>query len=213
VIGYIPFLTTTIWLDSKPLIPRPETEFWVDKAITSLKQKTVQKPGWSPKILDLCAGSGCIGVAVAHALTNAHVTFAEIDPRHTPTIQKNCTHNAIAHYTLIESNLFQNVSGQFDIILSNPPYIDPLLNRTEPSVTNYEPHQALYGGHHGLELITRIITEAPKCLTPGGQLWLEHEPEQVHKIETLARRNGFQECTTHSDQYGVDRYSVLSMAY
>ena len=86
LIGHVPFLDTTISLDSKPLIPRPETEFWVEKVITEIKLGSAGAP---LRVLDLCAGSGCIGVAVAKAIPGATVDFSEIDAKHLPTITKN----------------------------------------------------------------------------------------------------------------------------
>lgn len=268
VIGFVPFLDCKIWLDSHPLIPRPETEYWVEHAIKTINvqnsAKILQSTEGSPreipratlgdttgckvlprvalgrtlanqeiayhshkeamspdtehidraqseiKVLDLCAGSGAIGVAVAKAIADAHVTFSEIDDAHRPTIFKNLEENSIpcTRYQVFTSDLFSNISGRFTYILSNPPYIDPALNRTEPSVKDHEPHQALYGGDSGLELITSIIATSPKHLTPGGQLWLEHEPEQTKAIRRLGAAHGFK-TTTHTDQYGVERYSIL----
>ncbi len=268
VIGFVPFLGCKIWLDSHPLIPRPETEWWVEKVITSIRDglcsPELQRPqrnysergqakvpvstipvseanigpevgapdsedgstqlvlapsivtaNASPTrqpiaILDLCAGSGCIGVALAKHLQEAHVTFGEIDPGHLPTIFKNLAENGIdcTRYKAFTSDLFSNISGTFDIIVSNPPYIDPVLDRTEVSVKDFEPHEALYGGQGGMALIAQIIATSPTFLNPSGQLWLEHEPEQTDVIHSLATENGFV-VITHRDQYQVERYSVL----
>ena len=206
LIGSIPFLGCKIWLDSHPLIPRPETEFWVEKAIPEIKNVS------GAKVLDLCAGSGCIGVAIAHHVPSAMVHFAEIDIRHLPTIGKNLKENQIActDYRIWQSDLFANISDQYDFILSNPPYIDPVLDRTTKSVKNHEPHHALYGGHGGLEFIEAIIMGAPTFLTSNGQLWLEHEPEQVPTIHKLASQFGFN-VATHKDQYNLLRFSVLTL--
>lgn len=212
LIGHIPFLDCEISLDSKPLIPRPETEYWVKEAINEIK--TVSTFSTSPiKVLDLCAGSGAIGVAVAKAIPLALVTFAEIDSTHLPTITKNLKNNTIIYdsekYPLIVSDLFNNLThtDKFDFILSNPPYIDPVIDRTETSVKKHEPHLALYGGKAGTELIEKIIIEAPKYLSLNGQLWLEHEPEQITEINEWAKENF--KVTNHDDQYGVKRYSTL----
>lgn len=207
VIGFVPFLNSMMWLDSKPLIPRPETEFWVEKALEYIGKTYVH----GVRVLDLCAGSGAIGVAVATAVPNAQVTIAELDPIHLPTIEKNCIENGLVEYTIIESNLFENVAGTFDLILSNPPYIDPALDRAEHSVKAHEPHLALYGGRGGTELIERIVADAPAHLHQHGQLWLEHEPEQVSFIHELAARAGLT-ATTHNDQYEVPRYTILAVA-
>lgn len=207
VIGNVPFLNVTIHLDSRPLIPRAETEHWTGKVI---KEIAAHGPA-APHILDLCAGSGAIGVAVAKAIPEAHVTFAELDKSHLPTIAKNLDLNGIpcTRYKVFQSDLFTNISGMFDYILCNPPYIDPALDRTEPSVRNFEPHTALYGGKGGFELIARIITDASEHLAERGQLWIEHEPEHVDLIQEVANGRGFS-VETHPDQYNVERYSVIA---
>jgi len=90
----------------------------------------------------------------------------------------------------------------------NPPYIDHSLNRTDESVVTHEPHLALYGGAEGMEIIKQLIAKTPAHLKQSGQLWIEHEPEQVVKIAITAERNGFTS-ETFQDQYEVDRVSVL----
>lgn len=272
LIGHVPFLDCMIHLDEQPLIPRVETEFWVEQAIATIKEgqniqpSLSQKPtdpsqaepqlslssfgwgtqgvkesvrshlasarlsaggfGWGAegvpesgvtdlttiRILDLCAGSGCIGVAVAKHIPAAHVDFAELSQRLLPTIKKNCEANDIdsGRYAIYHSNLLHNIpeDTKYDFILSNPPYIDPTLDRATDSVKTYEPHLALYGGVSGMEIIEQLITAAPVHLLPGGQLWIEHEPEQAAAINDLARTHGFT-ATNHPDQYDVIRYSIL----
>lgn len=216
VIGYVPFLDCVIHLDSKPLIPRPETEFWTEKAITEI-QKTLQltvRLGKFLRVLDLGAGSGAIGVAVAKAVPEARVTFAEVDPTHFPTIKKNLTTNLnqpfeqIKRVELVSGDLFENVSGIFDFILTNPPYIDRALDRVETSAKEHEPPAALYGGEHGLEIINRILKASSAYLADNGQLWLEHEPEQVEAIDSFSKTHNLKP-KTYPDQYGVHRYTVL----
>jgi release factor glutamine methyltransferase len=209
IIGYVPFLNCTIWLDSHPLIPRSETEYWTEKASIAIKQHRAHPL----QVLDLCAGSGCIGVAIAHALPETIVHFAELDARHLSTIIKNLEINliSVSRTHVFQSDLFANVSGQYDFILSNPPYIDPTLDRVEPSVRAFEPHHALYGGEKGLELIEHIIQSSRAFLRPQGQLWLEHEPEQETQIHELATTHSFN-CTTHIDQFSVPRFSILTVA-
>lgn len=230
IIGHSPFLDTVIYLDSAPLIPRTETEYWTELAINEIKKHP------SPKVLDLCAGSGAIGTAVAKAVPKSIVHFAEIDPVHLPTISKNLETNNIpcTRYRVWQSDLFSELSNTlatskqthsdncakhdcddetsmlplFDFILTNPPYIDPVLDRTEYSVKTHEPHLALYGGVHGMEVIGKIIEQATAYLQPHGQLWIEHEPEQSGEIIALANKNNYV-ATTHTDQYDVKRYTVL----
>lgn len=206
IIGSIPFLNTTIYLDSHPLIPRSETEFWTEKALKAINARP------EAHVLDLCAGSGAIGVAVASASPTSIVHFAELNEDHLATIAKNIIKNDIPteHCEVVGSDLFEKITDTFDFILTNPPYIDPALDRTETSVKQFEPDEALYGGKHGLELITSIIADAPEFLNPSGELWIEHEPEQAAAIQVLGARAGFLP-TTHIDQYGIARYSVLML--
>jgi release factor glutamine methyltransferase len=229
LIGHVPFLDCTIFLDSQPLIPRPETEFWTEHAIRAIQngsqtfhsnERFGDACSLLIRVLDVCAGSGCVGVAVQKAIPEARVDFAEIELGHHPTIIKNWNRNILENpNTSIYGSVNPNVFGgdlfsevpdeaKYDFILSNPPYIDPALDRTETSVKDFEPHQALYGGVAGIELIAEIIATAPRHLKPHGQLWLEHEPEQSKQIQELAKKAGFT-VTTHHDQYQVERYSVL----
>jgi release factor glutamine methyltransferase len=225
LIGHVPFLDCTIYLDSHPLIPRPETEYWVELAINAIIQNL---RGRTPQILDLCAGSGAIGVAVAKTIPHAHVTLAEIDPAHLPTIKRNVDLNVPTHgvIEIIESDLFSALhldtaissfddfhkqDHGFDYILTNPPYIDAAAGTIDANVAAHEPHLALFGGEAGMEVITRIIQASRAYLQPTGQLWIEHEPAQKDAVLNLGVHYGFT-VVTHPDQYGVARFSVLSVA-
>ncbi|MEZ4104212.1 MAG: peptide chain release factor N(5)-glutamine methyltransferase [Candidatus Paceibacterota bacterium] len=210
LIGYTPFLNCQIFLDSKPLIPRPETEFWAEKVIIEINDlsKTTNR---TIDVLDLCAGSGCIGVAVAKNCPSVKAHFSELEEAHLKTIEKNCRENNIQknRYKIHQSDLFTKLPKiKYDLILSNPPYIDKKLNRAEKSVVENEPELALFGGKDGMEVIGKIITRAPDYLKQNGELWLEHEPEQTEDIKVLASKNNFK-FHNHKDQYGVERFSQL----
>lgn len=229
LIGHVPFLGATIYLDSEPLIPRAETEYWLEQVIKSLSasRSHLDAPASAKRMLDLCAGSGAIGVALLKAFPNSQVDFAEIDVGHHPTIWKNVAENGISDERVVVygGNLFEEINnlsrsdldkfGQeqkrgYDMIVSNPPYIDPALRgRVAESVLLHEPHQALFGGTGGLELIERILREAPAHLKPGGTLYIEHEPEQTVRIHELGTTCGFASISTHKDQYGVERMTEL----
>jgi HemK-like putative methylase len=210
LIGYVPFLGATIYLDSQPLIPRPETEYWVEKAISDINS---QFRGLTPEsnVLDLCAGSGCIGVAILKAIPFAQVDFIERDERHHMTIRKNLNANRIDHsrVRVLGGDLFEVAAVPYDFILANPPYIDASLERTDPNVLAHEPHDALFASDHGFALIERIILEAPRHLARGGILYIEHEPEHAPRIRETAGSAGF-DVATQPDQYGVLRYSRLA---
>src|SRR3989338_2129305 len=131
VIGWQPFLGLKIYLDSHPLIPRPETEWWTERLLTHVGTSYVP----TLKFLDLCAGSGAIGCAALARLPNAQVYFGEIDPTHEVTILKNIRENHLdesrAHIRI--GDLFQPFSDtRFDIIAANPPYVPPSRSKRSP---------------------------------------------------------------------------------
>ncbi len=215
IIGFTPFLNTQIWLDSKPLIPRPETENWVGGAIASMR-KLMDTEYSSLRVLDLCAGSGAIGVAVLQDIPMARVDFCEIDPSHHANIIKNICENGIDYTTtrIFGGDLFSEIphGTTYDVILSNPPYIDPAHDRAEKSVKTHEPHRALYGGTEGLEIIERIVRLAPAYLKPKGILYIEHEPEQSRAIITYASTR-YARAATMLDQYKVERFTILKKSF
>ena len=208
LIGHIPFLSATIWLDSRPLIPRVETEYWVEKLISHYRRQST-----APRsILDLCAGSGCIGVTLGMAFPDAAITFAEIDNAHHTTITKNCflNHLSPSRFSIVGGDLFTDIPPvRFSLIVSNPPYVDPEHDRTTASVRHYEPALALYGGQNGLAHLKKIITDAPHFLSLGGELWLEHEPEQSVAVREIGREKFT--VHTHIDQYGHERFTQLML--
>ena len=209
VIGSIPFCDAIIGLSTHPLIPRTETEFWVTEVIA-----TYRSNGRTPsRILDLCAGSGCIGIALGMAFPSARITFCEIDPLHHALIKENALRNGITEdrITIVGGDLFEHVHDSFDLIVSNPPYIGPAVDRAEASVRRYEPQLALYGGIEGAEILERILRDTSSHLTADGTLYLEHEPEQSSLLQQRAEDAGLI-LHTHTDQYGLSRYSTAHMA-
>jgi HemK-like putative methylase len=206
VIGHTPFARAKIFLDSHPLIPRTETEYWVTRVLETIRLDT--RP---LHILDLCSGSGCIGIAALMALPKCTVDFAEIDERHHPTILKNIQENALGERsaTIYGGDLYEKLGEKtYDYIFTNPPYIDPALDRTAVSVKEHEPGIALYGGTGGMEIITRIVSGAPAHLVEGGVMYLEHEPEQATAIAEIGKGDFLVE--TCEDQYHVARYTALT---
>ena len=203
VIGWQPFLGLTIYLDSHPLIPRPETEWWTEKLLEHATGAKV--------FLDLCSGSGVIGCAALKYLPDAEVYFGEIDRAHEQTIQKNIRENALdqrrSHVMI--GDLFAPFAGMtFDIIAANPPYI-PSGRVLDSSVVDHEPEQALFAGTEGLDLIRRIARDLCNHLTPAGQAWIECDASNIEEAKTLFEAEGFN-ASIHTDQYGVPRVLVVS---
>lgn len=206
VIGWMPFLGLQIDLTSRPLIPRPETEWWTEQLLAHLKERFADA---SFTLLDLCAGSGAIGLAVLKAFPNAHVTFAELKPEHLESIGKSLIMNELdaSRATLVSSDLFEQIPERFDVIATNPPYI-PEARSLEKSVIAYEPAEALFSGTDGLSLIRRIASEAHEHLLPHGELWLEADTANIEEARTLLVSEGATAAEIRTDLYGRPRIVV-----
>lgn len=204
VIGWIPFLGLRIRLDSFPLIPRPETEWWTEVLVEHLKERN-DLGNFS--LLDLCAGSGALGLAVLSKLKHAAVSFGELSPLHAALISMNIDTNSLDsdRATVRSGDLFASFENEkFDIIATNPPYI-PTSRTLEECVTSFEPSEALFSGPKGLDIIERIITDAPDHLTPGGELWIECDTSNIEEAARHMKTVGFTGVEIRTDLYGRPR--------
>jgi len=195
--GFTNFLGCKIDLSKKPLIPRVETEFWVKKAIQNMSYNYKTFANRKTRVLDIFAGSGCIGIAVLKHIKNAEVDFADIEDR------------GVGHKT-IKSDVFSNIKGKYDFIFANPPYI-PTNNKNliQKSVLKYEPRRALFGGGDGLFYIRKFLKQAKSHLNPAGKIYMEFDPPQKKEIEKLIKKFGYKNYEFHKDQYGKYRYVVI----
>lgn len=200
VIGWVPFLSLHLDLDSRPLIPRPETEWWTEKLITYLKKKYGDQ---SFTLLDLCAGSGAIGLSILREFPNARVSFGELIDDHAEQIKRNLEKNDLdaSRADVRAGDLFAPFTESFDIIATNPPYI-PEDRKLEDSLS-YEPKEALYAGADGMDLIKRIITEVPEHINEGGELWMECDIDNIETARLLLPNSEM-----YSDPYGRPRLLV-----
>jgi len=159
------------------LIPRPETELLVERAAALLGDAE------SPRIFDLCTGSGAIGVALAKELPGARIVAADISETALRLARENARRNGVeSRFEAVRSNLFEGLPDErlFDALLSNPPYIaSGRIGGLMPEVARFEPREALDGGPDGMCLLRRIIIGAPSRLKRGGLLILEMDPEQI----------------------------------
>ncbi|HEX8946873.1 MAG TPA: HemK/PrmC family methyltransferase [Candidatus Paceibacterota bacterium] len=208
VIGWVPFLGLAISLASHPLIPRAETEWWVERLIEELRARYGDKPF---TFLDLCAGSGAIGCAILAALPNARVSFGELDPAHAPTIRANVG-RATSHIKRADiriGDLFEPFAGErFDCIAANPPYI-PEARMLPREVAAYEPREALYAGADGLAVTRRIAEGLPSHLAQGGCARIEVDAIHASAAQELFARAGFA-ADIRTDQYGRPRLIVAN---
>lgn len=197
VIGFSEFLGAKIDLSFHPMIPRQETEFWVEKAMQSV-------PLGKIKILDMFAGSGCIGIALLKHFPEALVDFGEKDPKLVLQIEKNISINNIAsdRARVYETDVFGNMPKEkYDFIFANPPYIshDRKYQVARP-VMEHEPHLALFADDEGLFFVKKLLNEAPDFLAPNGKLFIEFDQWQKDEIEKLVEDSKF-EGTFWKDQY------------
>lgn len=194
IIGFVPFLDLKIQVQPPILIPRPETEEWVAKIIANFAQQhdTIKN------ICDIGTGSGCIALALAKHFPNAQVTAIDINPQALALAEQNATLNNIKNIIFVQSDLFDKISKNtnFDLIVSNPPYIDPQdLPTMSKNVTTWEDHGALFAKNNGLQIITQILQNSAEFLQKNNalpaQLILEIDHDQHEKVIELAESFGW----------------------
>lgn len=202
VIGWTNFLGCKIDLSARPLIPRPETEYWTEKAAADMPS--------GARVLDIFCGSGCIGSAILKRVPGTRVDFADIEPAYFPGIRRGLRWNGIAprRAHCIASDIFKNVPGKYDYIFANPPYIPTSGSRVARSVLRQEPQKALFAGKDGLRYIRPLIRSASSHLRREGKLAIEFHPPQKKEIGALACQYGYA-IRFHKDQYGRFRWAIL----
>lgn len=191
ILGEWSFYGMTLYIDENVLIPRDDT-----CAVTQLAIKRGLYLEQDPRILDLCTGSGCIGLAVAKRVKDARVTLADISKDALAVAKKNVNrHQLGSRVVCVQADALApapDFLGKFDMIISNPPYITTKeMGQLDPSVKDYEPHLALHGGEDGLDFYRSIATNYKSSLKKGGYLCLEYDPAQGDDICKILHENGF----------------------
>lgn len=181
------------------LIPRPETELVVERALEHLDSG-------ARDVADLGTGSGAIALAIAHDRPNARVIAVDASKDALEIARRNANRLQIPNVSFVHGSWFGPLSGQtFDVIASNPPYIAPDDADVSPEVRRYEPETALFAGKSGLAALEHICTVARAYLKPDGWVVLEHGWKQAHVIRDLLVRNGFTHVRSHRDLAGHER--------
>lgn len=187
------FFGYPIKLNQNVLIPRFETELLCDYAMKEIRKES--------KVLDLCTGSGCIAVAIAKE-KGAQVTASDISPEALEVAKENARINGVS-VEFVESNLFAKVTGVFDVIVSNPPYIrSGDIAGLERIVRDFEPRLALDGGADGLDFYRAIARDFEKFLAPKGYLFLEVGYDQAKEVAALF---GKRDIKIIKDYSGIER--------
>ena len=205
LIGWVEFLGTHIDLQHRPLVPRPETEYWVERFLTQY----IPQANHQLKVLDLCSGSGCIGAAVLKHLPSAAVDAVDISER----ALKQTAHNLKLidpeqqRWRVLNSDLFSAVTEEYDVILSNPPYVDRYGFYSGD--LQHEPQEALFAQNGGFMLIERIFKEVKNYLKDSGKLWVEFAADQAERAVACATENQLV-AEIHTDQFGRDRFAIIT---
>lgn len=208
ILGEWSFYGMRLFVTPDVLIPRDDT-MAVTEAAVALAMGLPQ----NPRILDLCTGSGCIGIAIAKRVKDARVTLGDISQPALRVARRNVQEQKLSgHVSCMMVDAKQPAArflGKFDMIVSNPPYVTSREMKTlEPSVRNYEPHLALDGGEDGLDFYRAILQNFVPALNPGGWLCLEFGMGQEDAVCRLLREADFEEVTCKSDARGVIRAVV-----
>ncbi|MDQ3487651.1 MAG: peptide chain release factor N(5)-glutamine methyltransferase [Acidobacteriota bacterium] len=187
------------------LIPRPETELIVEAALAFAAAHPCRH------IVDVGTGSGCLAVAIAHDLPAVRVTAVDVSPAALDVARRNAArHGVDDRVTLHQGDMLQGVTGHFDLIVSNPPYV-PEGNATfmQEDVIRYEPYLALFGGRRGFELIERLFEQSADRLATGGQLIVEFGFGQAEQVKALAEKAGWRIVRVREDLQSIPRTIVL----
>lgn len=212
ILGFVPFCDVNILVEPPILIPRPETEEWCFYIIEHLM--TLNNP--SITILDIATGSGCIAVALGKAFPQARIVATDISTQAVTLAEKNTEHNHVHNITLMQSDLFQSIPQglQFDLIVSNPPYIEEDEWKTlDPSVTHWEDYNALVADDNGLAIIKKIIAQAPQYIKTNDemkqknipQLCIEIDYNQGRAVHDIAHNAHYNDILIHKDLEKKDR--------
>ena len=185
------FYGMRLYINRNVLIPRDDT-----CAVTALAIERALFLDKDPRILDLCTGSGCIGLALAHRIKDARVTLADISHDALAVARKNVINQKLsARVSCVQADAMGDPApflGKFDLIISNPPYITGEdMKGLDHSVKDYEPHLALFGGEDGLDFYRSISSKYRSALKPGGFLCFEFGDGQGDDVCEILKMNGY----------------------
>ena len=205
LVGEWEFYGLPMYVNTDVLIPRVDTEVLAETAI-----KLMKKRSGHTRLLDLCTGTGCVGLAIAATVPDCRVALADSSERVIAVCKLNMIRNNISrNVTPIVLNALESppaLLGTFDAIVCNPPYIPTEdIKNLDKSVSKYEPHRALDGGEDGLDFFRAVTSKWTVLLNKGGHLLFECGIGQAESVREILRENGYKEIITHTDTQGIER--------
>jgi release factor glutamine methyltransferase len=208
IIGTRDFYGLQFNLSSETLEPRPDTEVIVDQVLDFIKD--LNKP---IRILDLGTGTGALALALLSQLPFAHAVGVDISQQAIETARKNAILNNLEErFTALKSDLFETVSGVFDVVVSNPPYIQSgIIPQLSREVKDHDPLIALDGGIDGLDFYRRIALNSSKYLVKNGMVCVEIGFDQAIDITDIFHKNGYKLLQLRHDLGGRDRSLIFTL--
>ena len=203
VIGTRDFFGLTFKVDENVLIPEQETELLVEEVIKHSERKSV---------LDMCTGSGCIAISIALFGKPSKVAASDISEKALEVARENAKSLKAGEISFIQGDMFENVTEKFDIIVSNPPYIETgEIDELMPEVRDYLPRLALDGDEDGLKFYRIISKEAVKKLNKNGRIFYEIGYNQSRAVASILLENGFTDIKVIKDYSGLDRIVMAKL--
>ena len=203
VIGTRDFFGLTFKVDENVLIPEQETELLVEEVIKHSEGKSV---------LDMCTGSGCIAISIALFGKPSKVAASDISEKALQVARENAKSLKAGEISFIQGDMFENVTDKFDIIVSNPPYIETgEIDELMPEVRDYIPRLALDGDIDGLKFYRIISKEAVKKLNKNGRIFYEIGYNQSRAVASILLENGFTDAKIMKDYSGLDRIVMAKL--
>lgn len=200
ILGEREFYSLNFKVTPAVLIPRPDTELLVDLALTHIA------PDQSCQVLDLGTGSGVIAISIARYRPQASITAVDQSPGALAIAQENALALATGNIFFTQSDWYSALADRkFDVIVSNPPYIEANDLHLHQGDLRFEPVSALASGTDGLDSLRHIIQQAHAHLLPGGWLLFEHGYNQAEKCRALMREHGFSQVASRQDLSGIER--------
>ena len=203
VIGTRDFFGLTFKVDENVLIPEQETELLVEEVIKHSEGKSV---------LDMCTGSGCIAISIALFGKPSKVAASALSEKALKVARENAKSLKAGEISFIQGDMFENVTDKFDIIVSNPPYIETgEIDELMPEVRDYIPRLALDGDIDGLKFYRIISKEAVKKLNKNGRIFYEIGYNQSRAVASILLENGFTDAKIMKDYSGLDRIVMAKL--
>ena len=208
LLGVAPFMSFEVRVGPGVFVPRPETESLAERAIQTASAMAVGDEGL--RIVDLCAGSGVLAIALAKSIPHATVQAWEISDDALPYLRGNAEELASeiqVEHASVETWASQVAPSSVDMVVSNPPYVPDAEIPNDPEVQLFDPGLALYGGMDGLDVIRVIAEGSARALRSGGILMLEHSNLQGSAVRDVLESRGFRTVSTETDLVGRERFT------